>query len=102
MSYETTPKGDAFVRYYFIDRGSEEDLSLSQAQADFEKYIYNPIRLYVVQDVVTRVAEEAMDDVIPEDKPIEDVGEDDMLEVAQYIGMGFLAAYRDLHSPESD
>lgn len=95
-----TAKELAFTRYFFIDRGAEKDLSVEEAKEDFEKYIYAPLRLHVVEDVVDSVVVEAITYAIPEDKKIADLDEADLDAVTHIIGLGFLSAYLDLHKPE--
>lgn len=102
-----TAKELAFTRYFFIDRGTEKDLSVEEARDDFEKYIYAPLRLHVVEDVVDNVVVEAITYAIPEDKSIADLDEVDLDEVdldavTHIIGLGFLSAYLDLHKPEGN
>lgn len=107
MNDETDPgpqftgKGDAFTRYFFIDRGGEKDLTVNDGLADFEAYIYKPIRADVTTAIVNDVVDEALEKFIDLDADPESLTEEDMENVTQYIGTGFLAAYQALHDPES-
>lgn len=57
---EVTPKGDAFIHYYFQARGGEKDLSMDQAMLDFEHYIYVPTARHALIEFITEVAEAAV------------------------------------------
>lgn len=96
-----TAKEVAFTRYFFIDRGAEKDLSIEEAKDDFERYIYTPLRLHVVEEVVDNVVAEAIEYAIPEDKSIADLDEADLTAVTHVIGLGFLSAYLDIHKPNA-
>lgn len=92
----------AFLRYYFIDRGKEEDLSVDQAAKEFAAYIYAPIRWEVASAMVTHVVEEGIEIAVEEGKTPDDLTEEDLEKVCRAIGLGFLSAYLDIHKPEDD
>lgn len=98
--YEFTPKGDAFTRYFFIDRGSEADLSLEEAMVDFENYIYRPIAADAARRLVVEVVDEALGEHIDLGSDPDLLTEEDMENVAQHIGVGFLAAYLAINSDD--
>lgn len=94
MGYETSPKGDAFIRYYFIDRGGEEDLDMSEAMDDFEKFIYEPIVRYVLEDYVIESSIAAIEGVLGEEVPTREMTEEELLLAAQAIGLDVLNAFK--------
>lgn len=102
MSAQTTRKGDAFIRYYYIDRGAEEDLTIEEAMEDFEEYIYKPLANYVTRELITDTVREAIDMHVADGRRPEDMTEDDTEEVCKIIGFGFLLAYKDIHGPFDD
>lgn len=98
MGYETTPKGDAFIRYYFIDRGSEEDLDMDEAMDDFENYIYKPIARYVMEQYVTEVSALAIEAALDGEEGTRALTEEEALQAAQEIGLAVLHIFKDLNS----
>lgn len=96
MGYETSPKGDAFIRYYFIDRGSEGDLGMDEAMEDFEKFIYAPIARHVMEDYVAEASTLAIEAILGEGNEIRPLTEEEALEAAQEIGLAVLLTFRDL------
>lgn len=98
MAYESTPKGDAFIRYYFIDRGSEKDLDMDEAMEDFENYIYKPIARYVMEQYVTEASILAIEAVVGEGEEIRPLTEEEALQAAQEIGLAVLHTFKDLNS----
>lgn len=97
MAHETTPKGDAFIRYYFIDRGSEEDLDMDEAMDDFENYIYKPIARYVMEEYVTEASILAIEAVLGEEEETRPLTEEEALQAAQEIGLAVLHVFKDLN-----
>lgn len=99
---EITQKGQAFIHYYYVDRGSEKDLEIEQAIEEFEAFIYSPIRRHVVDEVVDQVVAEAIEYTVPKGKRPEDLDQHDLTAVCHIIGLSFLSAYLDLHKLEDD
>lgn len=98
MAYESTPKGDAFIRYYFIDRGSEKDLDMDEAMDDFENYIYKPIARYVMEQYVTEASILAIEAVLgEEEEETRPLTEEEALQAAQEIGLAVLHTFKDLN-----
>lgn len=93
MGYETSPKGDAFIRYYFIDRGSEEDLDMDEAMDDFEKFIYDPVARHVLEDYVIESSVAAIESIVGEGGTRE-MTEEELLLAAQAIGLDVLNAFK--------
>lgn len=98
MAYETTPKGDAFIRYYFVDRGGEADLDMDEAMEDFETYIYKPIARYVMEDYIAEASTLAIESVVGEGEEIRPLTEEEALQAAQEIGLAVLMTFKELSS----
>lgn len=99
---EFTRKGDAFVRYFYIDRGNEDELDIKEAMTDFENYIYRPIAQHVTSEIVTDVVDEALEAILEPGAKPEDLTGKDSDEVMSLIGYGFLKAYIALHGPAGE
>lgn len=95
---ETTRKGDAFIRYYFIDRGNEDNLPMNEAMQDFEEYIYAPIAQYVMEEYVNGSAVAAIEAILGnEERPLT---KEETEEAARTIGFAVLHVFRDGFDPE--
>lgn len=99
---EFTRKGDAFTRYFYIDRGNEKELTIEKAMVDFENYIYRPVAEDVTMRLVTEIVNEALGKFVDLDSDPESMTEEDAQNVSQFIGDSFLGAYIELHAPKSD
>lgn len=97
----TTRKGDAFVRYYFIDRGREENLPLPEALDDFEKYIYTPIAQHVMTEYVNEASILAMEAAFGDDLP-DAPSEEQALQVAQSIGLAVLHTFQQINTDANE
>lgn len=97
-----TRKGDAFIRYFYIDRGKEEGLSMDEATVDFENYIYLPIAQHVMREYVEQASTIAIDSVLGEDAEIRPLTDEEALQAAQEIGLAVLWTFREMMKPSTD
>lgn len=85
-------KGTAFLRYHYIDRGGEKDLTLEESMSDFENYIYGPISHYVMSEYVTDASMTAVEAILGDGEP-RPLSKEETHAAALEIGLAVLAAF---------
>lgn len=93
-------KDQVFTRYYFVDRGSEKELTPEEAREDFENFIFTPLRSYVSRSLVVRAVEAALKGVTPEGGSPDDLGPAELEKACMVLGVSFLQAYAEITDDE--